>query len=524
MKQGQRKLNVSKESVSDEGTGTSIDLTLHQNEDIKRLFASPKATKRALFNSFAAYLARYPEVILSVNDEAVSLSEFVDEQETEEIAAAGDVPSATLLHLVLGTHVEQMAPNLLVFATKGTTVSTQVLDDDVLLGRKYLGFVDSPYLSEITSTNKTELAEFDAGFRSLRDMVMTRARRFISARQGSQSKAFLERARTQVYYPYPDPPRTPVDRYRRQLYDGLLLTMEEQYRIGSASAKQQELIFALTKQLMQSEDLASVLTGVLGLKGDDVAKFASLLRRTSLSSIIAIADLLVDRMRFLDELQVLVYGFPARYVKERKQLHKIIEGHTWLFGEQYHLMTSDRSVAKLLDSFRSSSDPDDELIDIDEALRDIPDLYLSQSKWNEGARYHQHLIVELKRPSVRVSRTNVHQLEKYSEAIVDNPVWGQRSESHRFTFVIVSSDVSKSVVKAYQEDEEPGLLSRPKLPHPTELWALRWSDFLDRRREELKFLEKEIEVTADPELLEYLKERVGDLLPAEATRGAQAAS
>jgi hypothetical protein len=77
----------------------------------------------------------------------------------------------------------------------------------------------------------------------------------------------------------------------------------------------------------------------------------------------------------------------------------------------------------------------------------------------------------------------------------------------------VSAEISAAVKKNYQRGEEPGLLSRPDFRHPTELWALRWSDYLDRRREELQFLEREIEVTTDPELLDYLKSRVGDLLP-----------
>ena len=521
---GRRLIDITEEQVKDASTGTIVDMTLSHSEDVKRLFASVKTVKRALFNAFAAYLARYEdEVGIWVNDEPIQFEDFVDERAIEQIQGDGDLPDANLHHMVLGQQVEQSAPSLLVFATRGATISQEVLGDEGIPGKKYLGLVDSPYLSDLTNTAKSELADFDTGFQALKAEASTRAKRFISERQGDRAKAFLERARGQPYYPYRSPPQTPVDRYRRQLYDGLLLTLEEQYRIGSAPADQQKLIFALTRQLLQSEDLASVLTSVLGLEGEEVSRFASLLRRTSLSSIIAVADLLVDRLRFLNELEILVYDTPAKWVKERSQLHKIIEGHTWVFGEQYHLMGSDRRIHTILSEALSQSPIEDSenILEVDPGLRDVPDLYLARSRWNEGAKFNQHLIVELKRPSVRIGPNHVQQLQRYASKIVESPVWGQNVNSHKFTFVLLSSEISDAVTQLYQMGDEPGFLSRPALSHPTELWALRWSDYLDRRREELKFLENEIEITADPELLEYLRERVGDYMPEElaATQG-----
>lgn len=527
MAPGQLAIDIETEELSTGSTGTVITLALNQRQDVAGLFAGVARVKRTLFNSFAGYLARYEaDVGIWVNDEKLSLDEFVDERETEDVEADGQIPAARLTHMVLSQQVEQRVPSMLVFATHGTTVSQEPLDAESIPGRKYLGFVDSPYLSELTNTSKSELSEFDPGFLALREETSKRAKRFIVERQSDRAKEFLTRARLQNFYPYQEPPETPVDRYRRQLYDNILLTMEETYKIGNATLPQQKLIFGLTQQLMHSEDLSSVLTSVLGLTGEEVVRFAALLRRTSLSSIIAVAELLVDRIRFLDELQVLVYGPGAESVKERSQLHKILERHTWLFGERFHLMGSDRQLHGLLPEVAAAltdGEYDEEsFMDVDESLRDIPDLYFARTNWNEGARFHDHLIVELKRPSVRITEEHVGQLKRYAAKIVASAVWGQKKDSHRFTFVLVSSDVSKSVSDFYQADQEPGLLVRPQLQHPTELWALRWADYIDRRREELNYLQAEMEITADPELLEYLKERVGDYLPDEVKEPASA--
>ena len=150
------------------------------------------------------------------------------------------------------------------------------------------------------------------------------------------------------------------------------MSLETGYGIRNLQPRQQRLVFLLAKQLLQSEDLAEVLTSVLGLSGDEIAKFADLLKRTSLSSMIVISELLVSRFQFIDELRELVYGASARSVKERRHLHKIVEGHTWMFGEQYHLMGSDSSLNTLLPIIsacvRETKDPE-AFISTDDQLR-----------------------------------------------------------------------------------------------------------------------------------------------------------
>lgn len=145
-------------------------------------------------------------------------------------------------------------------------------------------------------------------------------------------------------------------------------------------------------------------------------------------------------------------------------------------------------------------------------------MYLLKTKWNEGAKFSQHLVIELKRPAVRIVPKHVEQLERYARQIVKNPIFGQGPNSRRFSFVLVSSQVSSQVKETkYQEGEEPGLISRPTgLGHPTELWALQWSDYLDRRQEELRFLREKLEISAEPEALDYLRRTVPTHLPQQA--------
>ncbi|GEM_PF-6749237 len=519
MRKGSLGFEVTSSPAERPSTGTTVRLILEQTDSVTKLFAGSQSLMRLLFNAFAGYLLRYEnEVSLLIDGEQLYPSAFIERSDLEVIPESNDLPSATLRHLVLGRNVEQEHSNVLRFATHGTTIASKAIEGEPIHLHKYLGLVDSPYLDELTNTAKSDLAHLDDRFLALEKESYSRALQYILTQRAGQAQTFLEEAREKPYYPFKNPPSTVIESASQQIYDGILVSLETGYGIRNLQPRQQRLVFLLAKHLLHSEDLAEVLTSVLGLSGDEIGKFADLLKRTSLSSVINIAELLVSRFQFIDELRELVYGKSARAVKERRHLHKIVEGHTWLFGEQYHLMGSDSSLNTLLPrieaAVRETNDPE-ALIPVDDPLRDIPDLYLMGTKWNEGAKYHQHLIVEMKRPSVRIVSEHINQLKRYASEIVRLPIFGQNNGSHKFTFVLVSSDVSEGVRQTeYQAGEEPGLLSRPGgLGHETELWALRWSDFLDRRTSELRFLRDKMALQANPEDLAYLRREMAEFLP-----------
>lgn len=498
-------------------SGTVVTLHLRDREGVQRLFSGVRSVHRALFNAFAGYLLRFrAEVSILVNGDPLDLSDFVEAEEVEEIPE-GESPAATLRHIILGARVDQAEANALVFAASGSTIRRSAIDEIPIEGRKYLGLVDAPYLQELTNTAKSDLAEFDEGFRRLEREATARARSFIRTARGDRAETFLAKARANPAYPFKEPPVTPVEQYSRDVYDRLIVELDREFAIGGVSSRQLQLILALVSQLLRSEDLADIITNVLGLHGDEVSRFAEILRRTTLSSVIAVSELILNRQEFLQELEELVYGATAAYVLERKHLQQIVEAHTWVFGEQYHLMGADNRLGGILRQFSTEADESyaESSVEVSAELRDIPDFYLARSQWNEGAKFTQHLVVEIKRPTVRITTKHLDkQVERYASEIVKNPVFTQQEGRHRFTFVIVSADVADTVRELrYQEGEEPGLVSRPKLPHPTEIWALRWSDLIERRREELAFLRDKIEFAADPEDLSYLRRTVGEYLP-----------
>lgn len=156
-------------------------------------------------------------------------------------------------------------------------------------------------------------------------------------------------------------------------------------------------------------------------------------------------------------------------------------------------------------------------VDVPTEYRDIPDLYFMTTKWHQGEQYYQHLIVELKAPRYKVVSKHIDQLQRYADQIVSQDMFGQKPGGHRFTFVVVSAGIADSVKRyRYDKQREPGFIGAPGgYAHDTELWALQWSDYIEHRRQELHYLQQQIQLTVDPQDLQYLRKVAGDILPPE---------
>jgi hypothetical protein len=90
---------------------------------------------------------------------------------------------------------------------------------------------------------------------------------------------------------------------------------------------------------------------VLELPKEKQEELAELLDQTSLSAIIESSKLVADRLTFLKGLEELLLNKESKKeLDERSQFHKILEEETWIFGEEFHLTTSDETLTILIKS------------------------------------------------------------------------------------------------------------------------------------------------------------------------------
>ena len=89
------------------------------------------------------------------------------------------------------------------------------------------------------------------------------------------------------------------------------------------------------------------------------------------------------RDQIASSVRELVYGPGADKVRERTQLHKLLETQAWIFGPQFHLATSDKGFRTVIARHRALAGlpdaPDDALATIS-GIAQVPDLFLAAQK------------------------------------------------------------------------------------------------------------------------------------------------
>ncbi len=505
------------------GIGTRIEIYVYPTDPQLHRFLNEQLILRELFNTFASRLLQDDKKReISVNGHVLDLKSFVDEESMENLPAdiETDRPAATLRHLVVTNQVKMDHSAVIFVAGDGWTYETLPLAGQSLPSRRYVGILESDYVTAHSRTAKNELVE-DGRIEALKSLASDRATEFIQHRRAERQQTFIEQARKEPSYPFKAPPRTAVERVEQGIYDQVLTLMNEVADVAGAQPAMRQMLMRLAKAVLHAdEDLATVIGEVLGLSEPQVQEFADLLRRTDLPSIIRVAGLVVDRLEFLKVLDDVLYGRPDIKVTERRHLQKMLERNPWVFGDEWQLTTADKSVGTIVETvsqrlvLRPDEDPDARA-DVSPALRLIPDFYLVQNRHERGVV--DHLVVEIKAPGVRITDAHVQKLERYAEALVEQPVFGQ--EHHRFTFVLTSSDVVERVEKMRleQTNQRYGYISSPGLRHPTTLWAFRWSKILDDRRADLEYLQRQIELREDPEATLYLRSKFPELFGADET-------
>ncbi|ROS63229.1 ATP-binding protein [Vibrio crassostreae] len=228
---------------------------------------------------------------------------------------------------------------------------------------------------------------------------------------------------------------------------------------SSLKAKAAKIIISLLDRLIvsnENDSLLDVLDSVMELDSTDLNRLNQVIQRTTLENIVSTIEVLQRREEVVRKLEFLILD---RYkeVLETPHLQKIIEGNTWLFGEQYTMIGAEEDdfqktalqlrekVSKLEDLSEIDLDPLDIQDGLEvEGVRRQVDLFLARKKkeWENGKPYYKCTIIEIKRPSVSLNKQHLRQLQDYSDIIKAHP--GFSSQNMRFEFILVGRKVSSA--------------------------------------------------------------------------------
>ena len=271
------------------------------------------------------------------------------------------------------------------------------------------------------------------------------------------------------------------------------------------------------------EEALRFLTEVLDLPPERRQELAAFLDRTTLSEIISATKQITDRLEFLQGLQELIFSPEFhKLTKERTQLHRILAPNAWIFGEQYHLAVDDQNLTavlrhhlKLLGDAVVVDDP----VKREDGTDGVVDLMFSRCIAQPGITDREHLVVELKRPSVPIGTKEADQIESYATAVALDPRF--RDTKTRWVFWAVSTDISDTIRRrSTQRDRAKGILYQSDDAPIITIWVKSWAEIIEDALARMRFFQGRLRYTPDRDAsLQHLRttyeKHVGELLSSE---------
>lgn len=510
---------------SDDGSGTSVVVT-GVREHLGSIEGADAIQRVA--QEFAPYLLQYPNVELVYDATRIQLNDLDARQTTLDLepvkVGEGHFAEASLLVVEWSSATER---GLYLCDADGIALASMA--PGIRAPRfHFTAYLRSSYIREVAAEKGDELLEMDAGVQSLVDAAKEALRRHFRERLAEFALEAVERWREERIYPYEGEPADPVEAVERQVFDVVALNVQAYLpAFEESDAGSKRLSFRLIREALREspQALTRILTEAIGLPRERQLELARLLERTTLSAIISATRLVADRLDFLRGLEALVFDPQSKKeTLERQQLHRVIAEETWIFGEHFALSNSDESLTEVLRKHRRFLGDDvviDEPVTREDGSEGFPDLVCSREIPRSRAEEHEFLVVELKRPSVKVDSEGLTQIKRYANAIMGDERFDQ--ERSRWEFWIVSNEVD---VIAQRERSQPsrdfGIVQVGEKP-PHVIRARTWSEILNEARSRLSLFQKrlELEATHDSGLC-YLRETHAKYLPDSLREGQEA--
>jgi hypothetical protein len=228
-------------------------------------------------------------------------------------------------------------------------------------------------------------------------------------------------------------------------------------------------------------------------------EFSQLIDRTELANIISASAIVANRVVALKVLKEIVFEPKhRRSIKERGELDVVVRDNTWLFGEGFHFTMAEAGLTKVMQRVsnelalkRARGAKGKKL---DGTIGRI-DSFMGRLVPHGDENHREFLLIELKRPSLRIGRKELDQLEDYVNSILSQPDF--ISTSTNWNFYLVTSEYDGVVGERITQENRPVGLFIEKPNH--KVWVKSWAELLRDAESRLKFVQDKlrIEVSTD---------------------------
>lgn len=468
---------------------------------------------------FALYLTQYPDISVRYDEKKFNPRDLAEDYRDYDLGHI-TLPDGRTAVAVL-TIIQWKSPKkrrALFLCDAGGFSLSELPAGIQAPGFQFTAYLKSDICRELADSHVFDLQELHPSVRALVDCAKDKLRTHFRERVAIAANTLVDEWKAENIYPYQGPPRSIVDEVERQVFDVLALNVHEYLPdFGDSDARNKRLSFQLLRHALETnpEAVGQILRTVLELPKEKQDELAKLLEKTTLAAIINASKMVAGRLDFLRGIQLLVFD-NKKETLERRQLHRILADHTWIFGEQFNLTADDEDLTNVLrkhlanraDQIEFHSDP----VLRDDGSKGIVDLMLSRRIPQSQPEKREHLIVELKRPSKRIDGEVLQQIKSYAFAI-----WGDerfKDTDTRWLFWAISDDWTEAVrAEALEQDGPSGRVLNIKGGQYS-IWVKTWGQVIQECEGRLKFIQEKLEYSADKvSALRYLRETHEKYLP-----------
>lgn len=511
------------ETVNAKQTGTTVHIHGIPDDKINAVtkMSEPSEMVPELLATFAPYLLAYTDISIKYNGVAIDPAQQIKKRAEKDFVFEEKGKAPIKARVIAITWKQAQFNKLYICGSSGVVYAEE---DYTILNKSSTSlYLMGDLFEKLHRENLLAIGMAIPAYAYFYEEAKKFAKEFLGEQVADDATAEIGRIKEEGVYPFDNEPQDAVAKAERDVFDVLAVEVNRAVPQLKGSPKQtKKLTYRLMREAINTNpsSIKTILTEVFNLTQEQQDDLAELLTHTHLPEVIDIAKTVSDRLTFLYVLEQMVYNDKiGKPIKERTQFHKILLKELWIFGEKYTLGTSDQSLKNVLKAHIKCLGRDDLIPDIPpeaaEDLTRIPDICLFQQIC-PGYEQYEHLVIELKRPTLTLGKKELDQIEDYAMAVAENPMFD--TAVTKWHFILLGQDFDRFVVNRLKNrtqgvgnfyNSDDGSIS---------ISVLKWSSVIQENKFKLEFLRKKLnhQLDDDPDFAsDYLLTRHAELFPPE---------
>lgn len=505
--------------VNSVGTGTSVHIhgvSEEQTHAVTKLSENVEVIPE-LLSTFAPYLLAYSDVTIKYNGIVIDPNQQIKTQVEKELSYLEEGKPEIKARVIAIQWKQSQFSKLYICGSSGVVYAEE---EYAPLKKAAMSiYIMSDHFEKMHRDNTLAFGLADPSYAYFIDETKKYAKEFAQEQESEIATDEILKLKAEGLYPYEGEPEDEVNKVERSVFDVFAVQVNRAVpQLKSSHRETKKLTYRLMKEAIKTNpsSIKTILSEVFNLTQQQQDDLAELLTHTHLPEIIDVAKTVGDRLTFIYLLEQMVYNDSVgKPIKERSQFHKILLKELWVFGEKYSLGTSDQSLRNLLHEHIKCLGREEMIPDIPpEATADltrIPDICLFEQIC-PGYEQYEHLVIELKRPTLTLTKKELDQIEDYAITVSANSMFDKATTKWHFVLLGQDFDVyvktrlknrTDGVGNLYNSDDGSVSIS-----------VLKWSSVIQENKFKYEFLRNKLnyQLSSDPDFaMDYLLTKHAEL-------------